>query len=176
VLVDIEAELRFTVDTVAKALAAAEWVGPAAAPRVRTVVTVEPDEVEDVRAPLLAGEPVPDAIGRLWRPTVVSDSSAGDDGSYQMVLDWETVEVVATAVEFEGLVLRPTSYDEDSSDDAMTVTVRATVPSDTAERIWALEATQPGYFPVVRQGLPKTRRRCASTGSSGSVPAPATAT
>ena len=150
---DIEAELRFTVDTVAKALAAAEWVGPAAAPRVRTVVTVEPDEVEDVRAPLLAGEPVPDAIGRLWRPTVVSDSSAGDDGSYQMVLDWETVEVVATAVEFEGLVLRPTSYDEDSSDDAMTVTVRATVPSDTAERIWALEATQPGYFPVVRRGV-----------------------
>ena len=27
------------------------------------------------------------------------------------------------------------------------------VPADTAERIWALEATQPGYFPVICRGV-----------------------
>ena len=68
-------------------------------------------------------------------------------------LDHEQQAGQVPAVEFEGLVLRPTSYDEDSSDDAMTVTVRAMVPADTAERIWALEATQPGYFPVIRRGV-----------------------
>ena len=85
-------------------------------------------------------------------------------GLHHLTLSWEEQErVQANTIEFEGLSLHPSRYDEHAEDDGVAISFRARLTPAETEKVRTLQqrpsAKADLYFPVVRRGVSDEPRR-----------------
>ncbi len=131
---------------------------------LRSEITCSPEEAAALRA-LLESPAVTDEHGVKWSGRLATESYI-DSGPHTLVIEWtERERIVAELVEFQGLSLRPTHYQEDEDDGVVAVTFSATLSEDEMQALWALREGRADqerrYWPVVRRGVsdvPRTMR------------------
>jgi hypothetical protein len=127
-----------------------------------TNVTVAPHEVDLVKR-LIESSPVADNDGTLWSGHL--DVESYQEGEpHSLTITWEeTEEVHAEAVEFEGLSLQPTKYEEhENGDGTIAVGFRAVLTAEETEALRALMPVKRSsvvYWPVVRRGVSDAPRQ-----------------
>ncbi len=122
---------------------------------LRSEITVsEPDAVELRR---LLEEPRADEDGLEWEGEVRTESFS-EGGPRTLLIEWnERERLWAESLEFQGLELRPTEYDEVEQDGVVAVTFRATLSQEETRTLWALRESRRDpalrYYPVIRHGV-----------------------
>jgi len=125
-----------------------------------TQVTISPTDADLVKA-FLATAPVTAADGSSWTGKIDMESYT-DDGPHSLTISWkETEQLMADAVEFEGLTLTPTRYEErENEDGTICVAFQARLTQEDTGTLRSL--VSPGhpdrYFMVVRRGVSDDRR------------------
>lgn len=123
--------------------------------RESTSIQVVPHEVDLVKR-LLDASPVSDSEGTLWNGHLDVESFQ-QGGPHTLEITWNEVEALqADAVEFQGLSLRPTKYEEHDNDDTIAISFKAVLSAEETEVLRALmEPNRSGaiYWPVVRRGV-----------------------
>lgn len=124
--------------------------------KATTRFTISSGDAETVRRFVAAG-PIADSEGTLWSGNLDMESYT-NDGPHSLTITWtETERVNADVVEFEGLMLRPTRYEERTNDDgSIVVAFQATLTADETDRLRSLvpaRSTGARYWPVVRRGV-----------------------
>jgi hypothetical protein len=148
----------------------AEQTGTATSPHtgrelrlLRTELTCTADEAEVIHD-LLDARPLDDEEGVSWEGRVPTESYS-NGGPHTLVITWVEQEGAPSAdsVEFEGLTLRPTRYEEHDWDGTIAITLEATHMADEAELLRGLEAARHDesgrYWPVIRHGVSEEPRR-----------------
>lgn len=133
--------------------------------KLKTVVPVASPAVDLVKS-LLASSPLADADGALWSGSLDMESYTAENGPHTLTITWSEWERVhADTVEFEGLALVPTRYEErDDGEGVLIVSFQANLSPDETEIFRGLLASSIGhqlYWPVVRRGVsddPRTMR------------------
>lgn len=123
---------------------------------LKTEVVVSPSDAEVVKA-FLAAAPATDADGARWTGNLDMESYT-NDGPHHLTITWsESEEVRADAVEFEGLTLTPTRYEERTNEDgSIAIAFQATLtPEETAQLRSLVPPNRQSvrYWPVVRRGV-----------------------
>jgi hypothetical protein len=123
---------------------------------LKTEVTVSPADAEIVKA-LLASAPATDADGARWTGNLNMESYT-NDGPHQLTITWtESEHVRADLVEFEGLALTPTRYEERTNNDgSIAIAFQATLTEEETKRLRSLippNRQSVRYWPVVRRGV-----------------------
>ena len=121
-----------------------------------TQVTISPPDAELVKA-FLATAPVTAGDGSVWTGNIDMESYT-NDGPHSLTITWkESEQIMAETVEFEGLVLTPTRYEERENEDAtICAAFRATLTKDETDTLRSLaspSANDRRYFIVVRRGV-----------------------
>lgn len=124
--------------------------------RLKTEVTVAPDEADLVKA-FVATSPVTDSDGAIWSGNIEMESYT-NDGPHSFTITWsESEELRADVVEFEGLVLTPTRYEERPNDDgSIVIAFQAVLSKEETDRLRSLVPDKRSdvlYFFVVRRGV-----------------------
>lgn len=121
-----------------------------------TNVEVVPHQVDMVKR-LIESSPIADSDGTLWSGQLTVESFQ-DDGPHSLTITWEeTEEVRADVVEFEGLSLQPTKYEEhENGDGSIAVSFQAVLTAEETEKLRALMPSKRSsvlYWPVIRRGV-----------------------
>lgn len=130
--------------------------------QAKSEVAVMPHEVKLVKR-LLDSSPATDREGGVWTGRLQVESF--QEGSpHNLTISWEeTEDLHADRVEFEGLSLVPTRYEEHDNDDgSITVSFQAMLTVEETERLRTLmppRRSDVDYWPVVRRGVSDEPRR-----------------
>jgi hypothetical protein len=125
--------------------------------RANTSFQVAPHEVELVKQ-LLAASPVADSEGTVWNGRLDREAYQDDGGPHLLGITWNEVEELhADAVEFQGLSLRPTKYEEHENDaDTISIAFEAVLTTEETNQLRELMPTKRSgitYWGVVRRGV-----------------------
>jgi hypothetical protein len=106
---------------------------------------------------LLDASPVTDTVGTVWRGQLDVESYQ-EGGPHSLRITWNEVEELhAESVEFEGLTLQPTKYEEHGNDDGtISLAFQAALTADETEKLRGLMPTKRSgviHWPVVRHGV-----------------------
>lgn len=120
-----------------------------------TQVAVAPPTADLVKA-FLATAPVTAADGSSWSGKIDMESYT-DGGPHSLTITWkETEQLMADTVEFEGLTLTPTRYEErENEDGTICVTFQAILTQEETRTLRSLVSTDASerYFMVLRRGV-----------------------
>jgi hypothetical protein len=121
-----------------------------------TQVTISPLDADLVKT-FLATAPVTAGDGSVWTGNIDMESYT-NDGPHSLTITWkESEQLMAETVEFEGLALSPTCYEErENEDGTICVAFQAKLTSNETETLRSLTSpstTDRRYFPVVRRGV-----------------------
>lgn len=121
-----------------------------------TQVTLSPPDAELVKA-FVATAPVTAGDGSVWTGNIDMESYT-NDGPHSLTITWKEAEqLMADTVEFEGLALTPTRYEERENDDGtICVAFQAKLTKDETDTLRSLasrSATDRRYFMVIRRGV-----------------------
>lgn len=131
--------------------------------KLETTLTVLP-QAADLTRELLSSPQLTASDGTFWSGNIASESYT-NQGPHSLLIQWTECEHInATSVEFEGLVLTPTSYDEQANGESgsITISLRAKLSSTDASVVRPLMASHdPGalYWQVIRRGVSDQPRR-----------------
>jgi hypothetical protein len=131
--------------------------------RLSTEITVPAARARAI-ATLLEAQPLVDEDGNEWSGRIESESYGEVQGLHHLKIGWEEQErVQANAIEFEGLSLKPSRYEERADDDGVAISLRARLTPAETEKVRDLQqrpSTEDElYFPVVRRGVSDEPRR-----------------
>ena len=126
-----------------------------------THVTLSPPDSELVKA-FLATAPVTAGDGSVWTSNIDMESYT-NDGPHSLAITWEEKELlIAETVEFEGLALAPTRYEErENEDGTISVAFQARLTQGETDTLRSLASPRTNdrlYFKVVRRGVCDDRR------------------
>jgi hypothetical protein len=124
--------------------------------KLQTRLTVSRADAETIRQLVGAGE-VSSRDGRSWT-AVIDTESYTNDGSHTLSMTWsEAEQVSASVVDFAGLQLLPTTYEErENEDGSICVSFQATLTAEDTDVLRSLAAVKQDedcYFPVIRRGV-----------------------
>ena len=127
--------------------------------RLRTLstqVTLSPPDSELVKA-FVATAPVTAGDGSVWTANIDMESYT-NHGPHSLTITWkETEQLMAETVEFGGLALTPTRYEErENEDGTICVAFQARLTQGETDTLRALalpSANDRPYFMVVRRGV-----------------------
>ncbi len=122
----------------------------------QTVFTISPADADTAKR-LIEATPIADTEGILWSGHLDMESYT-NDGPRSLTITWsETEQLKAEVVEFEGLALRPTRYEERSNEDgSVTIAFQAVLTGEETDRLRSLMSRKRSdvqYWPVVRRGI-----------------------
>jgi hypothetical protein len=130
--------------------------------RLSSEITVPAVEARSI-ATILQAPSLVDEDGAQWSGRIEVESYRDVQGLHNLRIGWEEQEQVdADAVEFEGMLLRPQHYEENTTDGGLAISFRARLTSAETQTLRGLQQPRPGvdlYFSVVRHGVSEQPRR-----------------
>jgi hypothetical protein len=107
---------------------------------------------------LLATPRLVDADGSEWSGRLELESFGEVQGLHTLRILWEELEhLQASAVEFQGLSLHPSKYEERVEDRGVVISFHARLTAAETDQVrqlqWNLKRDSAMYFPVVRHGI-----------------------
>jgi hypothetical protein len=138
-----------------------EGVSPHTGVTLRTLlteITVTATRARAIATLLETPELVDEDDGTAWRGRIRVQTYGEAQGFHHLQIEWEQVEHLnVDTVEFEGLALHPTKYEEHAEEFGIAISMLAELtPAETAtlRDVQRLDGDQPStYFSVVRHGL-----------------------
>lgn len=125
--------------------------------RLRSEITVPAAEARLIATAIGSG-PLTDEEGNEWSGGIEVESYGDAQGLHNLRINWEEREqLLANAVEFGGLSLRPQRYEEHEDGRSVSIAFRAILSLAETERLRELQRLPSSkgdlYFPVVRRGV-----------------------
>src|SRR5487761_1221288 len=129
--------------------------------KLKSELSVAPQVAQVVKS-FLANEPLVADDGSTWSAHIDMESYS-NGGPHNLTITWsESEQLRADVVEFEGLALCPTRYEEHTNDDdSIAIAFQAVLTKDESDRLRSLvpeKASEVRYWPVVRRGVSDSPR------------------